>query len=74
MLVAAERESAFEKQINNLKADLRSKTKETRVVEEKRAKMEERLKWSMYQNRLHSTMNVELDTHLSSMKSEREEL
>ncbi|XP_070054037.1 uncharacterized protein [Nicotiana tomentosiformis] len=72
--VAAERESAFMEQINNLKAKLHSKTKKANDYEERRAKMEERLKNVMEQNRLHSTTNVELDSKISTMKAENEKL
>ncbi|XP_070044936.1 uncharacterized protein [Nicotiana tomentosiformis] len=74
VLATVERESAFKEQINNLKADLSSKTEEANVAEEKRAKMEERLKKAMDQNRIHSTTNVELDSRLSALRSERDGL
>ncbi|XP_070034857.1 probable kinetochore protein SPC25 [Nicotiana tomentosiformis] len=74
VIAIAKRESAFEKQINNLKANLCSKNEEANAIEEKRAKMEERLKRIMEKNRLHSTTNVEHDSRLSATKDEREQL
>ncbi|XP_070023212.1 uncharacterized protein [Nicotiana sylvestris] len=69
-----ERESSFEDQVNNLKANLCSKIDEVNAAKEMSAKMEDRLKRVMEQNRLHTTSNVELDYILKAMKAENEEL
>nr|XP_009608999.1 ensconsin-like [Nicotiana tomentosiformis] len=70
----AEHESAFMEQISNLEVGLRAKIEEASAAEEKRAKMEERLKKVTEHNRLHSTTNVELESKISTMKAENEEL
>ncbi|XP_070034792.1 tropomyosin-2-like [Nicotiana tomentosiformis] len=74
MTVAAERESAFMGHVNNLEPCLRSKTEEANAVEEKRAKMEERLKRVIEQNQLHATTSVELDSRISLVKAENDKL
>lgn len=51
VLTVAERESAFEEQMNNFKAALSSKTKEANTTEKKRVRLEERLKRPMDQKR-----------------------
>lgn len=57
-----------------MKINLCSEPEEANAAKEKMDRMEERLKRAMEQNLLHSTTNVELDSCLSAMKSEREEL
>ncbi|XP_070057546.1 uncharacterized protein [Nicotiana tomentosiformis] len=74
VLAAAERESAFEDQINNLKADLHSKTKEANPFEEKRVKMEEKFKRNMEKKWIHLNTTIELDSRLNTMRSERDDL
>nr|XP_009804075.1 PREDICTED: uncharacterized protein LOC104249361 [Nicotiana sylvestris] len=74
VIAAAERESAFMEQVNNLEASLRSKIEKANATEERRAKMEETLKRVMEQNRLHSTTNVELNSKISTMKAENKKL
>ncbi|XP_070047074.1 uncharacterized protein [Nicotiana tomentosiformis] len=74
VITVAERESAFIDQVNNLKASLHSKIEKANVVNEKRTKMEERLKRVMEHNQLHSTTNVELDSKISIMKAENDKL
>ncbi|XP_070054780.1 uncharacterized protein [Nicotiana tomentosiformis] len=70
----AERESTLMEQVNNLEANLRSKTEEANAAEGKREKMKERLKRVIEQNRLHSTTNVELDSKISKMRAKNEKL
>ncbi|XP_070035117.1 uncharacterized protein [Nicotiana tomentosiformis] len=69
-----EEANAAEEQINNLKADLSSKTEEANDAEDKRDRMKERLKRAMDQNQIYSTTNVELDSRLSAMRSERDDI
>ncbi|XP_070032061.1 uncharacterized protein [Nicotiana tomentosiformis] len=58
--VAAERESASMEQINKLKANLHSKIEEVAATQEKRARVEERLKKVMEQNHEHARTNIDL--------------
>ncbi|XP_070036511.1 uncharacterized protein [Nicotiana tomentosiformis] len=74
VIAVVEHETVIEEQVNNLKARLCSKTEDANAAEERRAKIEKRLKSVMEQNRLHSTTNIELDSKISMMKSENEEL
>lgn len=74
VLAITERESAFEEKLNNVKAALSSKIEEANAIEEKRSKMEESLNRSIDQNRIHSTINVELDSRLIALRSDRDGL
>lgn len=74
MTATAEREYAFMEQISNLKADLCSKIEEANIVEEKRARIEERLKRTMEQDQLHAITNTELDSMINIVKAENDKL
>ncbi|XP_070031908.1 tropomyosin-2-like [Nicotiana tomentosiformis] len=71
---AAERESAFMEKVNNEESNLYSKTEDANVAEEKRDKIEERLKRVMEQNQLHETTNVELYYRISLVKTKNDKL
>nr|XP_009596445.1 DDRGK domain-containing protein 1-like [Nicotiana tomentosiformis] len=74
VLAAVERELASEGQIKKLKAELTSKTEKDNATEEKRAKMEERFKKIMKQNRIHLSTTMKHDSCLGAMRSERDNL
>lgn len=58
--LAAECESAFMEQINNLEANFRSKIEEAVVNKQKRERMEERFKKFMEKNHKHVKTNTDL--------------
>lgn len=60
MTSAAEHESAFMKKIKNLEAHLLPKIKEVAATDEKKVRMEERLKRVIEQNREHAKTNIDL--------------
>lgn len=67
-----EREFASIERINNLEANLRSKTKEAIVAKEKSELMEERLRKVMEQNREHSKTNTNLSRAYNILKVDNE--
>ncbi|XP_070008290.1 uncharacterized protein [Nicotiana sylvestris] len=74
VVTAAECKSIFMEHVKNLEAKLFSKTEKSHVAEERRAKIEERLKRFMEQNRLHLTTNIEHDSKISTTKAKNEKL
>lgn len=71
---AAKREFAFMDRINNLEANLRSKTKEAAAAEEKISKMEDKFCKVMEQNCEHAKTNTDLSRAYNILKVHNERL
>lgn len=72
--VTAEGKSTFMAQINNLEANLHSKTEEATDAEKKRAKMEEMFIVVMEQNHEHARTNTDINWIYDIVKAENEQL
>lgn len=74
LVVVAERKSSSIEQISNLEANVRSKTKKVATADEKRARIEERFKKFMEQNREHTGTDTNLDRSYGIVRAENDQL